>query len=161
MPVWPRSRGARVFGVAMPPLNIYSLGYNFLTGQPMRARTWDGEVSWDQPGPLFDREQSCLERGTLGCDAFNTPTELRAVIGHLVACPNNPAYQAVGIRPLWTVSAMANILAALTAAWSFTETPTAIPTFRPERHRRRRQRLLRRIAARTRGGRARRTDHRI
>ena len=85
------------FGVAMPPLNIYSLGYNFLTGQPMRARTSDGEVSWDQPGPLFDREQSCLEPGTLGCDAFNTPTELRAVIGHLVACPNAPAYQAATI----------------------------------------------------------------
>ncbi|MBI4463522.1 MAG: hypothetical protein HY647_02350 [Acidobacteria bacterium] len=82
------------FGVAMPPLNIYSPGYNFLTAQPIRRRTSDGEVSWDQPGPMFDTVESCLDAGTLNCDAFNTPTELRSVIGHLVACPDNGAYQA-------------------------------------------------------------------
>ena len=76
------------FGVAMPALNVYPLDYNFLTGQPIRLRTSDGEMSWDQPGPLFDRDQSCLDAGTLGCDAFNTPTELRTAVGHLVACPN-------------------------------------------------------------------------
>jgi hypothetical protein len=85
------------FGVAMPPLNIYSIGYNFLTAQPIRMRTSDGEASWDQPGPLFDRNQSCLD-ATLACDAFNTPTQLRTVVGHLVACPNDPpGYQAATI----------------------------------------------------------------
>ena len=85
------------FGVAMPKLNVYPLDYNFLTGQPIRLRTSDGEMSWDQPGPLFDRDQSCLDN-TLGCDQFNTPTELRTVVGHLVACPNDaPGYQAANI----------------------------------------------------------------
>jgi cytochrome c peroxidase len=68
------------FGNVLPPLNVYSLGYNFLTGQPMRVRTSDGEVSWDQPGPLFDPEE------VVATDAFNTPVELRSVIGALVAC---------------------------------------------------------------------------
>jgi hypothetical protein len=77
------------FGVAMPPLNVYSLDYNFLTGQPMRLRTSDGEVSWDQPGPLFDPDE------VIAVDAFNTPTELRTPIGHVVACPDTlPGYQA-------------------------------------------------------------------
>ena len=114
------------FGVTMPPLNIYSIGYNFLTGQPMRMRTSDGEASWDQPGPLFDRDQSCLEPGTLGCDALNTPTELRTVIGHLVACPNVPAYQAV--RCSGTTSAMAS---PGTAAWSSTTPPASDQSRRP------------------------------
>ncbi|MFX0145844.1 MAG: hypothetical protein ACFE9C_17395, partial [Candidatus Hodarchaeota archaeon] len=75
------------FGSAMPALNVYSLAYNFLTGQPLRYRTSDGEISWDQPGPLFDPDE------VVAVDAYNTPTELRTVIGHLVACPNvdNPA----------------------------------------------------------------------
>ncbi|MBI4776477.1 MAG: hypothetical protein HY788_20260 [Deltaproteobacteria bacterium] len=60
------------FGVPMPPLNVYPLDYNFLTGQPMRLRTSDGEVSWDQPGPLFDPDE------VVAIDAFNTPTELRS-----------------------------------------------------------------------------------
>ena len=75
------------FGVAMPPLNVYPNKYNFLTGQPMRLRTSDGETSWDQPGPLYDQLEN------VATDAFNTPLEVRnAVVGHLVACPNIPAY---------------------------------------------------------------------
>ena len=77
------------FGATMPPLNVYPLGYNFLTGQPMRLRTSDGEISWDNPGPLFDPDE------IVATDAFNTPTELRTIIGHLVACPDvPPGYQA-------------------------------------------------------------------
>lgn len=85
------------FGVAMPPLNVYPLDYNFLTGQPLRLRTSDGETSWDQPGPLFDTEE------VVATDEFNTPTALRTVVGHLVACPNVPVspfpdtYQAADI----------------------------------------------------------------
>jgi hypothetical protein len=76
-------------GTPLPPLNVYSLNYNFLTGQPMRLRTSDGEVSWDQPGPLFDPAEP------VAIDEFNTPTELRTPIGHVVACPNDPpGYQA-------------------------------------------------------------------
>jgi hypothetical protein len=36
------------FGVAMPDLNVYPLGYNFLTAQPLRRRTSDGETSYDR-----------------------------------------------------------------------------------------------------------------
>lgn len=79
------------FGVVMPELNTYPLDYNFLTSQPLRLRTSDGEVSWDQPGPLFDPDED------VAVDAFNTPIELRTVIGHLVACPDNGAYQAAAI----------------------------------------------------------------
>lgn len=87
----PRRAG---FGASMPALNIYSPGYNFLTAQPMRRRTSDGEVSWDQPGPMFDTAQDCLEPGTLDCNAFNTPTELRTVVGALVSCgPNGQELQ--------------------------------------------------------------------
>ena len=88
-----RSRGGPGFGASMPPLKIYSPGYNFLTGQPLRLRTSDGEVSWDQPGPLFDPDEE------VATDAFNTPTELRTVIGHLVACPDEPEpdYQAAAV----------------------------------------------------------------
>lgn len=77
------------FGVSMPAVNMYPLNYNFLTAQPMRLRTSDGEVSWDQPGPLFDPGEDVAP------DAFSTPTALRTPIGHLVACPDDPAYQAV------------------------------------------------------------------
>lgn len=66
------------FGVVMPPLNVYPLDYNFLTGQPLRLRTTDGEISWDQPGPLFDPAEP------VPTDAFSTPTALRTVIGALV-----------------------------------------------------------------------------
>jgi hypothetical protein len=77
------------FGVDMPPLDVYPVDYNFLTGQPLRLRTSDGEVSWDQPGPLFDPEE------VVSTDAFNTPIQLRTVIGHVVACPDAPpGYQA-------------------------------------------------------------------
>ncbi|MFA5111778.1 MAG: hypothetical protein WC443_10265, partial [Desulfobaccales bacterium] len=66
------------FGVTMPPLKVWSLDYNFLTGQPLRLRVSDGEVSWDNPGPLFDPTQ------VVATDAFNVPTELRTIIGELV-----------------------------------------------------------------------------
>lgn len=81
----------------MPALNVWALDYNYLTGQPMRLRTSDGEVSLDQPGPLFDPGQSCLVPGTLGCNEFNTPIQLRTIIGHLVACPDTPPYQSVAV----------------------------------------------------------------
>ena len=78
------------FGAVMPPLNVYSLSYNFLTAQPMRLRTSDGEISWDQPGPLFDPAE------VIATDEFNSPTALRTPIGHMVACPDlPPGYQAV------------------------------------------------------------------
>ncbi|MFV8781963.1 hypothetical protein ACNKU7_06020 [Microbulbifer sp. SA54] len=69
------------FGVTMPPLNVWPLDYNFLTGQPLRLRTSDGEISWDLPGPMFDPDE------TVATDEFNAPTELRSIIGALVACP--------------------------------------------------------------------------
>ena len=83
------------FGVAMPPLKIYSPGYNFLTAQPLRRRTSDGEVSWDQPGPMFDPAQN------VALDAFSTPTILRIPIGHIVACPNvdNPLTNSQRVLP--------------------------------------------------------------
>jgi hypothetical protein len=88
----PRREG---FGVTMPDLNIYSPGYNFLTAQPLRRRTSDGEVSWDQPGPMFAPDE------VITTDPFNTPTELRTIIGALVSCgPNGqelqPQYQQAG-----------------------------------------------------------------
>jgi len=82
------------FGVPMPALNIYPLDYNFLTAQLMRLRTSDGEVSWDQPGPLFDQAENVAP------DQFSTPTLLRTPIGHLVACPNpgpDGAYQGAAV----------------------------------------------------------------
>jgi len=79
------------FGGTMPRLRIYSPGYNFLTAQPMRRRTSDLEVSWDQPGPLFDPNEN------VGTSAFNEPLALRTPVGHLVACPNVPAYGPVDI----------------------------------------------------------------
>ncbi|MCI0409493.1 MAG: hypothetical protein L0191_13195 [Acidobacteria bacterium] len=39
--------------VPYPPLKIWSPHFNVLTGQPMRLRPSDEEISWDQPGPLF------------------------------------------------------------------------------------------------------------
>ena len=73
----------------MPALRIYSPGYNFLTAQPLRRRTSDGEVSWDQPGPMFDPDED------VGTRRIQRPRlALRTPIGHLVACPNDPAYAA-------------------------------------------------------------------
>ena len=57
----------------------------------MRLRTSDGEMSWDNPGPMFLPEED------VEVDEFNTPTELRTIIGHLVACPNDPEYEAVEV----------------------------------------------------------------
>ncbi|KAF0219141.1 MAG: hypothetical protein FD174_2227 [Geobacteraceae bacterium] len=70
------------FGVTMPPLNIHPLGLNFLTDQPLRLRTSDGEISWDQPGPLFDPDQTVA---SLDTDGNGTPNLLRTRIGALVA----------------------------------------------------------------------------
>ena len=78
------------FGVVMPPLNVWPLGYNFLTGQPLRLRTSDGEVSWDQPGPMFDPDE--VVDTSPDPAAPNVPIELRTVIGELVACPTGPGY---------------------------------------------------------------------
>jgi hypothetical protein len=64
------------FGAAMPPLNVYPLDFNVLTGQPLRLRTSDGEISWDQPGPLFAHGD------------FADPAA-RPIIGYLVVDPNN------------------------------------------------------------------------
>jgi hypothetical protein len=71
------------FGVAMPPLQAWSLDYNFLTGQPLRLRTSDGEISWDQPGPLHDPTE------IVPVDAFNVPLATRTIIGELVVDGNN------------------------------------------------------------------------
>jgi hypothetical protein len=69
------------FGVAMPLLNAWPLGYNFLTGQPLWLRTSDGEPSWDQPGPLFDPDE-VVATSSDPADP-NVPIELRTVIGEL------------------------------------------------------------------------------
>jgi cytochrome c peroxidase len=74
------------FGATMPPLNVWSVCYNFLTAQPLRMRTSDGEVSWDQPGPLFDTEEA------VPTDQFNVPTELRTAIGSLEVDDENNLY---------------------------------------------------------------------
>jgi len=65
--------------LVLPALNVFPLDFNFLTGQPMRLRTSDGEVSWDQPGPLFDPAE------IVATDNFSSPTALRDPIGELVA----------------------------------------------------------------------------
>ncbi len=80
----PVTRRPSFTATPLPPLNVWPLNYNFLTAQPMRLRTSDGEVSWDQPGPLFDQNEP------VPVDQFNVPTALRTPIGHLVACPNTP-----------------------------------------------------------------------
>jgi hypothetical protein len=77
-PYSPVVRRPSFTGTPLPPLNVYPLEYNFLTAQPMRLRTSDGEVSWDQPGPLFDPAEA------IAVDEFNTPTELRTPVGHIV-----------------------------------------------------------------------------
>jgi hypothetical protein len=65
------------FGVAMPPLNVWSPCFNVLTGQPLRLRTSDGEISWDQPGPLF------------GPDDGDPTTPVTEIIGELVVDEEN------------------------------------------------------------------------
>jgi hypothetical protein len=72
------------FGVTMPPLNVWPLGYNFLTGQPLRLRTSDGEVSWDQPGFLFDPDEVVTTSSEPASP--NVPTETRGIIGALATC---------------------------------------------------------------------------
>jgi cytochrome c peroxidase len=68
-------------GQELPALNVWPLNYNFLTDQPLRLRTSDGEVSWDQPGPLFDPEETAA---SLDTDGDGTPDILRQAIGALV-----------------------------------------------------------------------------
>jgi hypothetical protein len=92
------------FGATMPALNVWPLGYNFLTSQPMRIRTSDAEISWDQPGVLFDPEEVV----SVSTDPYNpnVPDELRSVIGALVSCVlddegNVTVRKAVSIR--WPV----------------------------------------------------------
>ena len=94
-PYEPVERRPSFTATPLPELNVYPLGYNFLTAQPLRLRTSDGEISWDQPGPLFDPDE------IVAIDAFNTPTELRTVIGLLVAAPNDPPYEAADIPAAW------------------------------------------------------------
>ncbi len=77
----------------MPPLNAWPLAYNFLTSQPLRIKNHDdlissdAEISWDNPGPLFDPDEA-VAVSTLVTDP-NVPLELRTKIGGLVACTGN------------------------------------------------------------------------
>ena len=64
-------------GVTMPPLKVWSPCYNVLTGQPLRRRISDGEISWDQPGLLF------------GPDDGDPTTAITEVIGSLVVDDEN------------------------------------------------------------------------
>ena len=61
----------------MPPLKVWSPNLNVLTGQPMRLRVSDGEISWDQPGPLF------------GPDDGDPATPVTEIIGALVVDGDN------------------------------------------------------------------------
>lgn len=61
----------------LTPLDVWSPHFNPLTGQPMRLRTSDGEISWDQPGPLF------------GPDDGDPTTPVTEVIGALVVDGDN------------------------------------------------------------------------
>lgn len=76
----------------MPALNVWPVGYNFLTSQPMRAKYHeagviesDAEISWDNPGPLFDPDEN-VATNTTEPNNENVPIELRTKIGALVAC---------------------------------------------------------------------------
>jgi hypothetical protein len=64
----------------MPPLNVYGLDQSVLTAQTLRLRTSDGEISWDQPGLLFDPEE--IGPGTPG-------DELLPVIGEIIVDAEN------------------------------------------------------------------------
>lgn len=92
------------FGTVMPSLNVWPLGYNFLTGQPMRIKTSDGEVSWDLPGPLFDPDEVV----PVATDPLtpNVPTTTRTKIGALVACSSTarPAGFPRGANPCERIS---------------------------------------------------------
>ncbi len=76
------------FGVTMPELNVWPLNRTVLTNETLRLRTSDGEISWDQPGPVFDPDQVC-DPITFPCDANNVPLQLRIVIGELVVDADN------------------------------------------------------------------------
>lgn len=78
-PYAPVVRRPSFTGTPLPPLNVWSLDYNFLTAEPLRLRTSDGETSWDQPGPLFDPDE------VVPTNPFNVPTAVRTIIGALVA----------------------------------------------------------------------------
>ena len=62
----------------LPPLNVWSPCFNVLTGQPLRLRTSDGEISWDLPGKLF------------GVDPDNDPFTVNTnILGELVVDAGN------------------------------------------------------------------------
>lgn len=67
-------------GPNLPPLNVWSPCFNTLTGQPLRLRTSDGEISWDQPGLLFSR----TDPGN-----FDPSTPVTQTIGRLVVNEEN------------------------------------------------------------------------
>lgn len=74
-PCAPGSAGC--VNVPMPPLGVYPLDKGVLTAEPLRLRTSDGEISWDQAGPLYDPDEVVPTE-------FGAPTQLRTVIGALV-----------------------------------------------------------------------------
>ncbi|HEY5921492.1 MAG TPA: hypothetical protein VIV11_07465, partial [Kofleriaceae bacterium] len=74
-PCAPGSAGC--VNVPMPPLAVYPLDTGVLTAEPLRLRTSDGEISWDQVGPLFDPDEVVPTE-------FGIPLQLRTVIGALV-----------------------------------------------------------------------------
>lgn len=84
-------------GPDLPALAVWPLNYNFLTDQVLRLRTTDGEVSWDQPGPLFDPEQPAE---SLDTDGNGTPDLLRRSIGALVASATEALDEAAALDGL-------------------------------------------------------------
>jgi cytochrome c peroxidase len=77
----------RNFGTTMPPLKVWNPYYNPLTAQPLRERTSDGELSWDQPGPMHDPAQ--VVPTSPDPTKPNIPTTTRTVIGELVTDGSN------------------------------------------------------------------------
>jgi len=77
----------RAFGVTMPPLKVWNPNYNPLLAEPLRERTSDGELSWDQPGPLHDPAE--VVPTSPDPSRPNIPTVTRTVIGELVTDGNN------------------------------------------------------------------------
>lgn len=74
----PRPAGIPACNDALiPPLKVWSPNWNVLTAQPLRRRVSDGEISWDQPGPLF------------GADDGDPTTPVTEIIGALVVDADN------------------------------------------------------------------------
>jgi len=72
------------FGNAMPDLKVINPCFNVLTGQPLRYRP-DGEIDWNQPGPLFDPDEVVsVEAPEPPFNLVsNIPNQLRTIIGEL------------------------------------------------------------------------------